>query len=83
MLYNLITSLPLMTCALFSVLIALEWNNTQLREQRTLLVFMVTATILYAGHYMFFNHAVHLSSLMDTIYVTTNLSVYPLYLIYI
>jgi len=83
MLYNLITSLPLMTCALFSVLIALEWNNTQLREQRILLVFMVTATILYAGHYMFFNHAVHLAPLKDTIYVTTNLSVYPLYLIYI
>ena len=83
MLYNLITSLPLMTCALFSVLIALEWNNTQLREQRTLLVFMVTATILYAGHYMFFNHAVHLAPLMDTIYVTANLTVYPLYLIYI
>ena len=83
MMYSLITSLPLMTCALFSVLIALEWNNARLREQRILFVFMLTATMLYAGHYLFFNHAVHHVSFMDTIYVTTNLAVYPLYLIYI
>ena len=83
MIYHLITSLPLITCALFTVLIALEWNNRQLREQRTLFVFMLMATVLYMGHYVFFNHAVHLIPFMDIVYVTANLAVYPLYLIYI
>ncbi len=83
MTYHFITSLPLITCALFTVLLALEWNNKQLREQRTLFVFMLTATILYMGHYVFFNHVDHLIPVMDIFYVTANLAVYPLYLIYI
>ena len=83
MMYHLITSLPLITCALFTVLISLEWNNRQLREQRTLFVFMFMATVLYLGHYVFFNHAVHLIPFMDVVYVTANLSVFPLYLFYI
>lgn len=83
MIYHLITSLPMIICALFTVLIALEWNNSRLREQRTLFVFMLTTTVLYAGHYVFFNHVVHIIPFMDVVYVTANLAVYPLYLIYI
>ncbi|SFO42673.1 helix-turn-helix transcriptional regulator [Prevotella sp. tf2-5] len=83
MIYHLITSLPMITCALFTVLIALEWNNCRLREQRTLFVFMLTTTVLYAGHYVFFNHVVHVVPFMDVVYVAANLAVYPLYLIYI
>ena len=73
----------MITCALFTVLIALEWNNCRLREQRTLFVFMLTTTVLYAGHYVFFNHVVHVVPFMDVVYVAANLAVYPLYLIYI
>ncbi|MBQ7419480.1 MAG: helix-turn-helix domain-containing protein [Prevotella sp.] len=83
MLYNLLTSLPMMVCAFFTVLILLGWNDSRLREQRTLFGYMLSATLLYAGHYVFFNHVTNLLPLMDTIYVTTNLAVYPLYLIYI
>ena len=83
MISNLAISLPLITCALFSMLILLEWHNRQLREQHTLLAFMLTATLLYAGHYIYFNRAVDLLPLSDTLYVSANLTVYPLYLIYI
>ncbi len=83
MILNLAISLPLITCALFSMLILLEWYNRQLREQHTLFAFMLTATLLYVGHYIYFNRAADLLPLSDIIYVSANLTVYPLYLIYI
>ena len=83
MIFNLAISLPLITCALFSMLILLEWCNRQLREQHTLFAFMLTATLLYVGHYIYFNRAADLLPLSDILYVSANLTVYPLYLIYI
>ena len=83
MILNLAISLPLITCALFSMLILLEWCNRQLREQHTLLAFMLTATMLYVGHYIYFNRAAELLPFSDILYVSANLTVYPLYLIYI
>ena len=83
MILNLAISLPLITCALFSMLILLEWCNRQLREHHTLFAFMLTATLLYVGHYIYFNRAVDLLPLSDILYVSANLTVYPLYLIYI
>lgn len=83
MLLHLITSLPMMTCAFFSVLIALGICDVRLREQKSLLFYMLTATVLYIGHYIFFNRVLSLIPISDTIYVTANLAVYPLYLIYI
>lgn len=83
MILNLAISLPLITCALFSMLILLEWCNRQLREQHTLFAFMLTATLLYVGHYIYFNRAAELLPLSDILYVSANLTVYPLYLIYI
>lgn len=83
MILNLAISLPLITCALFSMLILLEWCNRQLREQHTLFAFMLTATLLYVGHYIYFNRAADLLPLSDILYVSANITVYPLYLIYI
>ena len=83
MILNLAISLPLITCALFSMLILLEWYSRQLREQHTLFAFMLTATLLYVGHYIYFNRAADLLPLSDILYVSANLTVYPLYLIYI
>ena len=83
MILNLAISLPLITCALFSMLILLEWCNRQLREHHTLFAFMLTATLLYVGHYIYFNRAADLLPLSDILYVSANLTVYPLYLIYI
>lgn len=83
MLLHLITSFPIMTCAFFSVLIALGICDVNLREQKSLLLYMLTATILYVGHFIFFNRVLSLIPISDTLYVTANLAVYPLYLIYI
>lgn len=77
MILNLAISLPLITCALFSMLILLEWCNRQLREQHTLFAFMLTATLLYVGHYIYFNRAADLLPLSDILYVSANLTVYP------
>lgn len=82
MMYLLLTSLPLMTCTFFTVYIALELRNKELRELPALLNYMIAATVLYAGHFAFFNHASFIS-VTDTLYLTANLAVYPLYLIYI
>lgn len=71
------------TCALMTVLIALSLGDSRRRALRTLMAFMVAATLLYAGHYIFFGRALWLVPFSDTIYVTANLAVYPLYLIYI
>ena len=83
MLYQLLTSLPLMTCAFFTVYITLELRNKELRELPALLYYMLAATILYAGHFIFFNHTISLIPFTDTLYLAANLAVYPLYLIYI
>lgn len=83
MLYQLLTSLPLMTCAFFTIYIALELRNKELRELPALFCYMLTATVLYTGHFVFFNHAYRLIPVTDTLYLTANLAVYPLYLIYI
>lgn len=83
MLYLLLTSLPLMTCVFFTVYIVLELRNKELRELPALFYYMLAATVLYAGHFTFFNHAVSLIPFTDTLYLVANLAVYPLYLIYI
>jgi AraC-like DNA-binding protein len=83
MLYLLLTSLPLMTCAFFTVYIALELRNKELRELPALFYYMLTATVLYTGHFAYFNHTISLIPFTDMLYLTANLAVYPLYLIYI
>ena len=48
-----------------------------------MLTFMVVATTLYACHFVFFNHLYGWMPVTDAIYCMTNLSVFPLYYLYI
>ena len=48
-----------------------------------MLAFMVVATTLYACHFVFFNHLYGWMPVTDAIYCMTNLSVFPLYYLYI
>lgn len=48
-----------------------------------LLAFFLVAAILYFGHCIYFNRLTTLVPLTDTLYVTANLAVYPLYYLYI
>ena len=71
-------------CAFWSVAIAMNlWEQGNRAAHRQLLLWAVTATLLYAGHFVFFNRITSEISASDTIYVVCNLLVYPLYLYYI
>lgn len=48
-----------------------------------MLTFMVVATTLYACHFVFFTHLYGWMPVTDAIYCMTNLSVFPLYYLYI
>ena len=80
---NLITSMPMYVCAFWSVLLLLDVITTRQVAKGRLLAYMAAATLLYTGHYVFFNRQAELLPLSDTIYCATNLAVFPLYLIYI
>ncbi len=79
----LISSLPMIVCGVLSVLIALSlydrWDRVRLR----LLHFMVTATVLYTAHYVYFNRLMDVIPLTDSLYCFCNPAVYPLYYLYI
>lgn len=84
MIHLIVSFLPLAACAFWSVAIALNlWEQGNRAARRQLLRWSVTATLLYAGHFVFFNRMTSEIPVSDTIYVVCNLLVYPLYLYYI
>ena len=77
------SSLPMIVCGVLSVLIALSlYNNRNLAKVR-LLVFMLTATVLYFAHFIYFNLQTAVIPLTDTFYCFCNPAVFPLYFLYI
>lgn len=79
----IVTSMPMFVCLFWSIMLALNlWERYRPYNVR-LLIFMLTATVLYWGHCVFFNRSDSLIPLSDVCYVTSNLAVYPLYLVYI
>ncbi len=79
----LISSLPMMVCGILSVLIALSLYNRWDRARLRLLLFMVTATVLYTAHYVYFNRLMDVIPLTDSLYCFCNPAVFPLYYLYI
>lgn len=75
--------MPVMVCAVWSMIFLLDYLLYRSEERKFLLIFMSAATLLYVGHYAYFVHAVRVLSVTDTLYGMCQLSVYPLYLIYI
>ena len=83
MIESLITSMPMNVCLILTFLIGLSLVHEWDRPKFKLLLFMVTATLLYTGHYIFFNRVEAAIPVSDTIYSFCNLAVYPLYFMYI
>lgn len=84
MIHLIVSFLPLAVCAFWSVAIALNlWEQGNRAARSQLLCWAITATLLYAGHFVFFNRMTSDITVSDTIYVVCNLLVYPLYLYYI
>lgn len=80
----IVSFLPLAVCAFWSIALALNIREKgNLAAHRLLLQWAISATLLYIGHFVFFNHIAQVIPVSDTIYVICNLLVYPLYLQYI
>jgi AraC-like DNA-binding protein len=78
------TTMPMFVCLFWSILLALDMNARHHRRARWhLLGFMLTATLLYWGHFAFFNHATEILPLADTIYVPRPPALYPLFFLHI
>lgn len=78
------TVMPMFVCLFWSIMLVFDVRIDGTKHPRLhLLVFMLTATVLYFGHCVFFNHSTHLIPVTDTLYSIANLLVYPLYFLYI
>jgi len=83
MIQQILISLPMFVCGLLSVELAVSLWLKYDRAQTCLQMWSLTATVLYAMHYIFFTHPDSPLRVADAIYTMCNLAVYPLYLIYI
>lgn len=79
----LIAALPMIVCGVLSVLIALSLFSRRNRAKARLLVFMLTATMLYLAHFVYFNRQMAVIPLTDMLYSFCNPAVFPLYYLYI
>jgi len=76
--------MPFFVCLFWSVIIATDLIKGNCQKHRFyLLAFYISATLLYFGHGVFFNHNIELMPLSDWLYSTCNLAVYPLWYLYI
>jgi len=83
MVYGLFTSIPLLTCMVMVIQLALTYRRRTGKAIGWLLLWAVSTLLLYSCHFLYFNHIGNLLPISDTIYVTMNLLVYPLFLLYI
>lgn len=78
------SSLPMFACGFWAVLIGCTlYFDGRNRGYLMLLLFMVMATLLYAGHCAFLNHFYSDMPVLDSLYSFANLAVYPLFYVYI
>ena len=83
MIKYIITSFPLQVCFFWSVVLLLDWFRLRSADKLRLLAFSLATTVLYAGHYIYFNQCYSMLPLSDTLYSAANLMVFPLYYLYI
>lgn len=80
----LFSSLPMFACGFWAVLIGCTlYFDGRNRGHLMLLLFMVTASLLYAGHCAFLNHFYSDMPVLDSLYSFANLAVYPLFYVFI
>lgn len=80
--FSLITIAPTFVCLFWAGVFGVEYIRST-PERKAIFWFMTVATLLYAGHYCYFNRLERILPVSDTIYSFANLAVYPLYLLYI
>ena len=83
MLSTIITSAPIYVCSILSILLGLSLTIKWDRARFRLLMFMMTATMFYIGHFAFYNHTISIVPITDTLYCFSYPALFPLILIYI
>ena len=83
MLNTIITSTPIYVCSILSILLALSLSIKWDRARFQLLMFMITATVFYIGHFAFYNRTESVVPITDTLYCFSYPAIFPLILIYI
>ena len=83
MIYEFFSSLPLMVCVVMVVQLTLTYRRRTDKAIRWLLLWAIATLLLYGCHFIYFNHFSDLLPFSDTLYVALNLTVYPLFLLYI
>lgn len=83
MIYEFFSSLPLMVCVVMVVQLTLTYRRRTDKAIRWLLLWAIATLLLYGCHFIYFNHFSDLLPFSDTFYVALNLTVYPLFLLYI
>lgn len=80
---TVLSILPMMVCAFWSIVLILDWSAAHDKLRLWLWQFMVVAMLLYVGHAVFFNHYTTIVPFTNTLYCACNLLVFPLYYLYI
>ena len=80
--FVLLSALPLTVCFFWMLCFLISYKNGR-TDQKIMFWFMLTSTLLYAGHFIFFNRLYALLPVSDAIYNFTTIAVYPIYYIYI
>ena len=80
---TVLSILPMMVCAFWSIVLILDWSITHDKLRLWLWQFMIAAMLLYVGHAVFFNHYTTIVPFTNTLYCACNLLVFPLYHVYI
>ena len=83
MLSTIITSAPIYVCSILSILLGLSLTIKWDRARYRLMMFMITATMFYIGHFAFYNRTVSVVPITDTLYCFSYPAIFPLILIYI
>lgn len=83
MMESIITTMPMMVSAILSVLLLVDLSVHGDRPKLNLLLYTLTTTLLYVGHYVYFNRMIPMIPMWDSIYCFCNPAVFPLYFIYI
>lgn len=83
MIRYIITSLPMLVCLFWSVRLWIDWREQRSMAKWRLLVFSVVTTVLYAGHFAYFNSMEAILPYTETLYSMANLAVFPLYYLYL
>lgn len=84
MLFSIASLLPMIVCALWSILLAIDYREHGNRGAHgPLLLWSIVATCLYGGHAFYFHGEYRYLPLTDTLWQVCNLAVFPLYLRYI